>query len=61
MGMEKFSFGMGIGIMIISAYLMLKGWVETGVVILIIGIITTGTSARIIRKKKKEKQTKLKK
>jgi len=44
--------GLGIGICVIGAYLMFKGWIETGVVILVIGIIMIGISATIKRKKK---------
>ena len=47
-----FILGLGIGICVIAAYLMFKGWIETGVVILVIGIITIGISATIKRKKK---------
>jgi len=47
-----FLLGMGIGICIIAAYLMLKGRIETAVVILVIGIIMIGISATIRRKKK---------
>jgi len=47
-----FMKGLGIGICVIAAYLMFKGWIETGVVILVIGIIMIGISATIKRKKK---------
>ena len=48
----NFMLGLGIGICVIAAYLMFRGWIETGVVILVIGIITIGISATIKRKKK---------
>ena len=48
----NFMLGIGIGICVIAAYLMFKGWIETAVVILIMGIIMIGTSATIKRKKK---------
>jgi len=48
----NFMLGLGIGICVIAAYLMSKGWIETAVVILVIGIITIGTSATIKRKRK---------
>lgn len=47
-----FILGLGIGICVIAAYLMFKGWMETAVVILVIGIITIGINATIKRKKK---------
>ncbi len=47
-----FILGLGIGICVIAAYLMFKGWIETAVVILVIGIIMIGISATIKRKKK---------
>lgn len=47
-----FILGLGIGICVIAAYLMFKGWIETAVVILVIGIIVIGISATIKRKKK---------
>jgi hypothetical protein len=47
-----FILGLGIGICVIAAYLMFKGWIETGIVILVIGIIMIGISATIKRKKK---------
>ena len=45
----KFMFGMGIGICIIAAYLMVKGYVNYGIVTLIIGIVTTGVSKRRLK------------
>ena len=48
-----FLLGLGIGICVIAAYLMFKGWTETAVVILIIGIIMIGINATIKRRKKK--------
>lgn len=55
--MEKtllnFWLGLGMGICVIAAYLMFKGWIETGVVILIMGIIMIGITATIRRKRKK--------
>lgn len=55
--MEKtllnFFLGLGIGICVVAAYLMFKGWTEAAVVVLIIGIIMIGVSATIRRKKKK--------
>jgi 4-hydroxybenzoate polyprenyltransferase len=55
--MEKpllnFLLGLGIGICVIAAYLMFKGWIETAVVVLIMGIIMIGISATIRRTKKK--------
>lgn len=47
-----FILGLGIGICVIAAYLMFKGWIGTAVVILVIGIIMIGISATIKRKKK---------
>ena len=47
-----FILGLGIGICVIAAYLMFKGWIETAVVILVIGIIMIGIRATIKRKKK---------
>jgi len=44
--------GLGIGICVIAAYLMFRGWIETGVVILVVGIIMIGIRATIKRKKK---------
>jgi len=48
----NFMLGIGIGICVIAAYLMFKGWIEIAVVILIMGIIMIGTSATIKREKK---------
>jgi len=48
----NFMLGMGIGICVIAAYLMFKGWIETAVVILIMGIIMIGASVTIKRKRK---------
>jgi len=48
----NYILGLGIGICVIAAYLMFKGWIETGVVILVIGIIMIGIRATIKRKKK---------
>lgn len=47
-----FILGLGIGICVIAAYLMFKGWIETGIAILVIGIIMIGITATIKRKKK---------
>ncbi|GAF95240.1 unnamed protein product [marine sediment metagenome] len=49
---NNFILGLGIGICVIAVYLMFKGWIETGVVILVIGIIMIGITATIKRKKK---------
>jgi len=48
----NFMLGLGIGICVIAAYLMFRGWIETGVVILVIGIIMIGIRATIKRKRK---------
>ena len=48
----NFMLGLGTGICVIAAYLMFKGWIETAVVILIIGIIIIATSDTIKRKRK---------
>jgi len=48
----NYILGLGIGICVIAAYLMFKGWIETGVVILVIGIIMIGIRATIKRKRK---------
>ena len=46
MGMKSFFLGGGIGICLISAYLMVKGYVEYGTVALIIGVVAIGVSSR---------------
>lgn len=48
----NFMLGMGIGICVVAAYLMFKGWIESAVVILIMGITMIVTSETIKRKKK---------
>ena len=48
----NFMLGMGIGICVVAAYLMFKGWIEIAVVILIMGITMIVTSETIKRKKK---------
>jgi len=51
--MNNFFFGLGIGICIIAAYLMLKDFVNYGIVTLIIGIVMIAVTSRKIRTKKK--------
>jgi len=48
--MQGFSLGAGIGICLISAYLMIKGYVNWGIVTLIIGVVTITVSSKKIRK-----------
>ena len=45
----KFMFGMGIGICLISAYLMIKGYTNYGVVALIIGVVAIAVSSKKIK------------
>ena len=42
----KFMLGAGIGICLIAAYLMIKGYVNWGIVTLIIGIVTIAVSSK---------------
>ena len=42
----KFMLGMGIGICLIATYLMIKGYVNWGIVTLIIGIVTIAVSSK---------------
>ena len=44
--MQGFSLGAGIGICIIAAYLMIKGYVNYGIVALIIGVVAIAVSSR---------------
>jgi len=44
--MRGFSLGAGIGICIIAAYLMIKGYVNYGIVALIIGVVTIAVSKK---------------
>jgi len=44
--MRGFSLGAGIGICIIAAYLMIKGYVNYGIVALIIGVVTIAVSSK---------------
>jgi len=48
--LNRFSLGGGIGICIIAAYLMIKGYVNWGIVILIIGVVTIAVSAKKIKR-----------
>ncbi|MBU0459727.1 MAG: hypothetical protein KJ597_02140 [Nanoarchaeota archaeon] len=48
---ENFSLGAGIGICIIAAYLMIKGYVNWGIVTLIIGVVTIAVSSKKKRAK----------
>ena len=50
--MQNFFFGLGIGICIIAAYLMVKDFVNWGIVTLIIGIIMIAVNSLWKRKKK---------
>ena len=42
----RFMLGMGIGICIIAAYLMVKGYVNWGIVTLIIGVVAIAVSSK---------------
>lgn len=53
MVMERFFFGAGIGICLIAAYLMIKGYVNYGVVTLIIGISLIAVNSKKIRGKRR--------
>jgi len=44
--MKSYSLGAGIGICIIAAYLMIKGYVNWGIVTLIIGVVTIAVSSK---------------
>ncbi len=44
--MKGFFLGLGIGICVISAYLMIKGYVEQGIVTLIIGVVTIAVNSK---------------
>ena len=44
--MKGFAKGAGIGICIIAAYLMIKGYVNYGIVTLIIGVVTIAISSK---------------
>ena len=56
--MKRFFLGLGIGICVIAAYLMIKGYVESGIVILIIGVVTIAVSSKKLTGDKKWKKTK---
>jgi len=42
----KFMLGMGIGICIMAAYLMIKGYTNYGIVTLIIGVVAIAVSSK---------------
>jgi len=46
MKMKPFILGAGIGICIIAAYLMIKGYVNYGIVTLIIGVVAIAVSSK---------------
>ncbi|MBU0466727.1 MAG: hypothetical protein KJ718_03280 [Nanoarchaeota archaeon] len=54
----SFSLGAGIGICIIAAYLMVKGYVNWGIVTLIIGVVMISVSSLKKRENAKRRQNK---
>jgi len=44
--MKGFCLGGGIGICLIAAYLMIKGYVNRGIVTLIIGVVAIAVSSK---------------
>ena len=44
--LNRFCFGGGIGICMIATYLMIKGYVNWGIVTLIIGVVTIAVSSK---------------
>lgn len=43
---QNFFLGAGIGICLIATYLMIKGYVNWGIVTLIIGVVTIAVSSK---------------